>query len=183
MIPDSWNSPPMYVTPGRLALHDIPRVMEIEHACFPRSVCEPEEIYRKRIMHVPEGNLGFYFGSSLTGFLCTELWKHQDCYDLSKFSLSHDPELHHDVSGTELYISSFAVDPAFRGIIRGKAVFAMAMKHMIDHLAPACAILLVSERWHAARTIYQRWGFMETGRLASWFSPGEDGIIMRAKIR
>ena len=175
---------PMPITIRPLEHDDIPRIMEIEHRCFDSAVWESVEIYEERIDTYPLGNLGFFHGDILIGFLWCELWKHEQRYDLARFELSHHPRQFHDPNGTELYISSFAVDPHYRHLLRGKEAFSLGMARIQQTYPFETAILLVSEHWHAARTIYTQWGFSEVQRIEGFFTDASGkhhpGILMRA---
>lgn len=178
---------PMPITIRPLEHDDIPRIMEIEHRCFDSAVWESVEIYEERIDTYPLGNLGFFHGDILIGFLWCELWKHEQRYDLARFELSHHPRQFHDPNGTELYISSFAVDPHYRHLLRGKEAFSLGMARMQQTYPFETAILLVSEHWHAARTIYTQWGFSEVQRIEGFFADASGrhhpGILMRTTSR
>lgn len=160
--------------------------MEIEHTCFDEAVWESTSVYEERLCSFPHGNLGIFSGDELAGFLWCELWNYETEYGIERFTLSHSPTAYHDPHGNELYISSFAVDPQFRTHIRGKSAFAKAIGHMIGSHEIESAILLVSEQWKAARSIYTQWGFEEIKRLQHFFNTNDgnrwDGLIMRARI-
>ena len=168
---------------GELSEIDIPRIMRIEHASFASDVCEEADIYLKRMMLFPAGNIGFFTEGELMGFLCAERWTYQDHYEPERFSLSHDAAAYHDERGDELYIASFAIDPARRHLVRGKNAFDKAMNYLGTIEGATSAILLVAEHWTVARHIYLWRGFEETSRLPKFFDETSDGIIMRAMLR
>ncbi len=161
-----------------LLLDDIPRIQSIEQLCFPADTREDSSVYRRRIETFPEGNLGFLVADELAGFFCSELWNATQQLDPEQFRLSHDIANHHRSDGDLLYISSFAVDPQYRSILRGEKAFALAMDHLQTALSFRTAILLVAESWHPARRIYQQWGFTERMYLPAYFGES-DGIIMQ----
>ena len=164
-----------------LQLHDLPSLSEIEQRCFSDDVRESPAVYRQRIETFPEGTLGFFIANELAGFFCSELWDEHREIDVQQFTLSHDIRSTHHSDGTLLYISSFAVDPLHRATLRGKDAFSLAMNHMQHTSCFHAAILLVAQSWHAARAIYEQWGFVELMRLPGSF-PGDDGIIMQTSV-
>ena len=171
----------MQITLSPLQIKDIDRVMQIERISFIESVVESAGVYEQRFRVFKEGNLGYFYDGTLIGFFCSELWKYEVEYSLSRFSLDHDISEYHDQKGTELYISSFAVDKRYRDRLRGKTAFALGMKHMCESFQIKSAILLVAERWIAARNIYTQWGFKDIRWIEHFFENGA-GIIMRTGI-
>jgi ribosomal protein S18 acetylase RimI-like enzyme len=92
------------------------------------------------------------------------------------------------VHGTELYITSMTISPAFRGKGLGSQLFLGC----INRIAAAypqltSALLLVNESWRHARSIYESAGFREVVRFKNFFNPDgnthEDGIVMRCSIQ
>lgn len=158
------------------------RIMQIERLSFHEKVCEDAGVYRRRIETFPQGNLGFFFNGLLIGFFCSELWRHEREYDIERFRLSHDITRFFDRDGTDLYISSFALDGSYRNELRGKQAFFLAMDHMHRTCTVESAILLVSDQWTAAREIYRQWGFTEVQRIPCCFPDAAEGIIMRARF-
>ena len=156
----------------------IDRLMEIETLSFPEGICEDASVYERRIQVWHQGNLGFFNGRTLLGFLCCELWEFQKSYDLARFSLSHDPNSYHRPSGSELYISSFALDPKYRHLLRGKTAFSLGMEFLGLSQSFSSAILLVSDEWEAAKRIYRDYGFIEIRRLRQFFG-NTDAVVMR----
>lgn len=176
----------MAITVKPLEPSDIPRIMEIEHASFDPEVCEEACTYRNRIATCTEGSLGFFTGELLIGFFCSERWDREERYGNDRFSLSHDPGRFHDPEGTELYISSFAIDRTYRNRLSGRQAFSLAMNRMTGTGNLHSAILLVADHWHAAKAIYSGWGFTEAWRIPACFPDTEgkahDGIVMRSQI-
>lgn len=159
----------------------ISRLMEIETLSFAEGICEDASVYERRIQVWPEGNLGFFYDRTLLGFLCCELWEFQKSYDLARFSLSHDPNTYHRPSGSELYISSFALDPTYRHILRGRMAFSLGMEYLSLSQSFLSAILLVSDDWEGAKRIYRDYGFTEIRRLRQFFG-NADAVVMRTVL-
>lgn len=163
-----------------LSLAHIPALMALEKRAFAPSVCEDQAIYEQRIALFEAGNLGFFHDQRLIGFFCSELWGYQQSYEKDRFALSHSPGLFHCSLGTELYISSFAVDANQRTVLRGKKAFSLAMEYIQKRVAIQSAVLVVSEKWEAAKALYRWWGFTEIGSLEKGL--GDDtALIMRCE--
>ena len=159
---------------------DMLRIQLVEQACFAHDVQEDPSVYLQRIKTFPAGNLGFFIDDLLVGFFCSELWEETKELDVQRFELAHDIRTYHRENGTLLYISSFAIDPLYRHLLRGKTAFTYAMDQLIRTIDFSSVILLVAAAWHPARAIYRNWGFVEKQHLTACFASG-DGIIMRAK--
>jgi ribosomal protein S18 acetylase RimI-like enzyme len=130
-----------------------------------------------------------YSGSEYVGCIFCEIWKKSALPVAEHFTLVHDILDRHDpVHGTELYITSMTISPAFRGKGLGSQLFLGC----IDRIAAAyprltSALLLVNETWGHARSIYEAAGFIEVVRFKNFFNPDgmthEDGIVMRCPIQ
>lgn len=165
---------------------DIDSIMEIERESFLPGVREDRDLYLKRISVFPQGFL--VAQNALTreigGCIVSEIW----CEDLSffpeKLALGHSPEDVHDAGGRYLYIASFGTLKSWRGRGIGKALF-QALQKRIENLFPSVGkqILIVSENWTAARSVYSRGGFKETGCIDGFFKPdglpAERAVIMK----
>lgn len=191
--------PSTRVRPARLG--DLPRILELERLCFDGDTQESEEVYRERIETFPEGflvletapddhgDVSDYGETPLAGFICSELWlrsTHAEPAPVTAelFSLGHSIRERFSVEGNELYISSLAVEPAYRGKGYGELLF-QTLNERIRSGFPKVEsiILLVGERWIGARKIYERAGFTTVGILKDFFGGDSvesyDGIVMR----
>jgi ribosomal protein S18 acetylase RimI-like enzyme len=170
-------------------LHDLDQIMEMEAKGFAPGNTELREVYELRIKTFPQGSLIAYSGSEYAGCIFSEIWKELPLPVVEHFALGHDIlERHDPVLGTELYITSMTISPAFRGKGLGSQLFLGC----IDRAATAypqltSALLLVNETWVQARAIYEAAGFREVVRFKNFFNPDgrpyEDGIVMRCPIR
>ena len=93
----------------------------------------------------------------------------------------------HDDGGENLYVTSFGTLKSWRGKKIGLAMFS-ALEDKIARGYPNVVreILIVSEKWTAARHLYAKRGFKETGRIIDFFtpdaSPAEDAVIMMKSV-
>jgi ribosomal protein S18 acetylase RimI-like enzyme len=159
---------------------DLPRILALERSGFDVAHHEDESVYALRIDVFPQGAWMVERHGQGVGCLFTEVWKPQALPTASRFALGHDIRTHHDArDGTELYISSMTLDPSCRGLGLGRAVLSAVMRQMArESPSLRSAILLVNERWLAARRIYDSLGFVRIASLPAFFGDG-DGIVMR----
>lgn len=177
------------ITLVEATLHDLDQIMDMEAQGFAPGNTELREVYELRIRTFPQGSLIAYSGSEYVGCIFSEIWKESLLPVAEHFALGHDILEHHDpVFGTELYITSMTINPAFRGKGLGSQLF----QGCINHVAAAypqltSALLLVNETWGHARAIYEAAGFKEVARFKNFFNPDgmkyEDGIVMRCPIQ
>jgi ribosomal protein S18 acetylase RimI-like enzyme len=170
-------------------LRDLDQIMDMEAKGFAPGNTELREVYELRIRTFPQGSLIAYSGSEYVGCIFSEIWKESSLLDTGHFALGHDIlERHDPVLGTELYITSMTISPAFRGKGLGSPLFVGC----INRVAAAypqltSALLLVNETWGHARAIYEGAGFKEVARFKNFFNPDgmthEDGIVMRCPIQ
>lgn len=170
----------------RTARHsDIDAIMNIEHESFLPGLREEKELYLKRITAFPEGflvaedpDLG-----QIGGYICSELWREDQNINADVLALGHDPLTVHHADGKHLYITSFGTLKSWRGQKVGLKLF-QALEDKIDNRFPQVVkkILIVSEKWTAARNLYTKQGFKETARIIDFFTPddllAEDAVIM-----
>lgn len=167
-----------------LELSDITRIMEIEKKSFAESTWEDATVYTERISVFSKGNLGIWHKGNLVAFICSEIWDYEESYENNRFGLSHNIEDYHIINGTELYVSSFAVDADYRSKGLGGDVFQEFMRIMKQEYSflNSC-ILLVSEEWINAIKIYEKFGFVTIEKINDAFQNDYDksftGLIMR----
>lgn len=167
---------------------DLDRIMELEAKGFAPGNREMRAVYERRIEAFPQGALMACLGAQSIGCVFSEIWCATPVPVAEHFALGHDILDRHDpVRGTELYIASMTIDPAFRG--RGLAMpcFAGSIAHVAQAFPVLTSVvLLVNETWHGARRLYVAAGFREVARFDGFFRPsgshGEDGIVMRRCI-
>ena len=165
-----------------LEVKDLDAIVELEQTSFHKDVWEAKEIYLKRLVTFALGNIGFFLDQKLIGFMCSELWLKQERYPLERFALSHDIDEYYNVNGKELYISSFALNPAYKHILRGKEAFKIALAFYKENLSFDSIILMVSEEWKAAISIYLKFNFKEITRIKNYFPNNSDALIMRTNL-
>ena len=166
-----------------LRCEDLEKVMEIEKTSFSKNTWEDKSVYEERMIVFPEGNLGIWENEVMIGFITSELWKYQKNYGQERFMLSHNIKDYHDYMGTELYISSFALDRAYRGNGYGKKIFQVFLDEIMKNYPLKSGILLVSSEWINAKSIYESQGYKIIDSISEFFindlSKKFDGIIMR----
>lgn len=168
---------------------DIDAVMKIENESFVPGTREERGVYLKRLRAFPDGFLVAQNTETgeIGGYISSELWS--DDLDVSSemLELGHDPLKLHDDGGENLYVTSFGTLKSWRGKKIGLAMFS-ALEDKIARGYPNVVreILIVSEKWTAARHLYAKRGFKETGRIIDFFtpdaSPAEDAVIMMKSV-
>jgi len=161
---------------------DIAGIMNIEHLSFSGDIIESQKVFEDRISLFSDGFLVAVSENRIVGYISSELWLFLENVPVSNFTLNHSVFDTHHSSGEELYISSIAVDPKFRGSGVGKHLFEELLKTISQKYILKSTILLVGSRWECARSMYQKRGFVEMNRISNFFSPSEDGIIMRKRM-
>lgn len=171
------------------SLQDIDQIMEMEVNGFSAGNRELREVYEARIKAFPQGSLIAYLGAECVGCVFSEIWHEHPKPIAEHFTLGHNIFDRHDpVLGTELYITSMTIHPAFRGKGLGSQLFLGGINHVAAAFPQlTSALLLVNETWVHARKIYATAGFTEVALFKRFFNPlgttYEDGIVMRSPIR
>lgn len=186
-------------------LQDLEEIMATEKASFIDAIQEQESVFKERLTTFPEGFLVFTSpDGEVAGYLCTEIWNGADFEDLAgsrnpemdlqknpekkellqkKFVVGHNIKDCHTPEGDLLYISSFALKPAFRGQGNGSFCFSISMEYLEAKLNVNKKILVVNEKWKGAQKIYSDCGFKRLFTIPSFFpagkgKPGKEGIVM-----
>jgi [ribosomal protein S18]-alanine N-acetyltransferase len=176
---------PQSVVLRAATLDDLNLIVQLEQKGFEPAIRESEMVFAKRINVFPEGALLGYVGSACVGCFFSEIWQGETLAQPGNFALGHDIAQRHDpVKGTNLYVSSITVDPAYRGNGLGARLFRDCIERVGRQFPGINAVsLLVSESWGNARKIYLRSGFAEIARLREFFMSADggthDGIVMR----
>jgi ribosomal-protein-alanine N-acetyltransferase len=168
---------------------DISSIMEIEHASFPKVICEDRNVFIERINTFSDGFRVMECDGKIIGYICSELWERVNIFSRDLFTLGHSIKNRHKSFGREIYISSMGLNPEYRSLGLGKTMFNEFVNHITHKLADIESIvLLVSEKWSKARRIYTSNGFKEIDILEEFFYYNveepyyEDGIIMRKEL-
>lgn len=173
-------------------LSNIDDIMKIEHSAFIPEIQEDKKTFEERIKIFPQGffilsdnSCNSIFKISKTqiiGYFSSEIWNDFPQSD-DIFSLGHSPQKTHNINGSILYFSSFALLPSFQG------------KHLAEPFLKECLssvcktfpnikkiVLLVNEEWLGARHLYKKLGFTETRKIKDFFpslkQKKSDGIVM-----
>ncbi|GHT59412.1 hypothetical protein FACS1894109_15280 [Spirochaetia bacterium] len=163
---------------------DINRIMNLERLCFNEYTQESAETYRERIEYFPQGFMILEAEGAFAGAASSEIWPYRAEISAEDFSLSHSIGGALALDGEELYISSIAVLPQFRGRGYGALLFRGLIDHVKEKFPRVTkGILLINEDWKGARQIYVRNGFSDQEILKGFFTESDgtkrDGIVMR----
>lgn len=164
---------------------DIDAIMRIEEASFLPGLQEEKKLYLKRIRAFSEGFLLAEDDETkeVGGYICSELWREDRPVSSETLALGHDPEEAHHNDGTQFYITSFGTLPSWRGKKVGSMLLDTLERKIAENYPKATlGVLIVSEKWTAARRLYEKRGFKERGRIIDFFTPtnlpAEDAILM-----
>jgi ribosomal-protein-alanine N-acetyltransferase len=162
--------------------------MDMEQVSFDEDTREDSVLNMKRLTDFPEGCFILEHSESEgsvipSGCFLSELWDlpevlSEDIFDENDESLwKHNPE------GRDLYISSVAVAPEFRGQGAGAFLFNESLSIISGKFSQIKRFfLIVCEEWTAARAMYKRAGFEEIYTLKEFYGGGvtapKSGIVM-----
>ena len=165
--------------------YDIDQIMALEEQGFDAGNRELRAVYEARVETFAPGALMAHLGENCVGCFFCEIWRSSPFPGVEYFTLGHDiSERHEPLAGTELYVSSMTIAPAFRGQGLGAQLLRGGIGHVTSRFPQlSSAVLLVNETWARARAIYTEVGFCEIVRFERFFEPHagvcEDGIVMR----
>lgn len=167
-------------------IDDIEHVLAIEDSSFDAGIKESPQVFKERIAVFPEG---FFLAETEAcknpvGYICSELWPSGRELTYQTFSLGHSIRKVHSCEGTELYISSMGVLPDYRGRgYGGQMLQQLIASSKATYPQVASVVLIVSEKWTAAKKTYLKLGFEQIGLVPAFFRPqgfqSEQGIVMR----
>lgn len=180
----------------KAVVDDIDGIMRIESLSFHPEVIESKKVFEDRISVFSDGFLVAVADGGnddkIAGYISSELWTFSEAISYSNFDLNHSVYGTHRGDGEELYISSVAVDPAFRGGQIGKKLFISLLEAVQKKYELKSAILLVNSDWENAYKMYQKEGFETIAKIPNFFPVSENsaaggglsgtGIIMRKSL-
>lgn len=151
-------------------LSDLPIIMDIESQSFNLVTQESIDVYRERITHFADGFYIFLYQKKVIGFLTSEIWSSLPTKDNNHLAINHSIADVFNRQGTVLYISSFELNPKFRG--RGLGTyffdyFLSDIKNKFHQLEKA--VLIVNENWVQAINIYHKQNFKLAFDLKNFF--------------
>jgi ribosomal-protein-alanine N-acetyltransferase len=163
---------------------DIDHIMDLERLCFNEYTRESIETYLERIDCFPQGFMILEAEGAFAGATSSEIWPYRAKISAHDFALGHSISGALTLGGEELYISSIAVLPRFRGRGYGDLLFRGLIGHVREKFPRVTkGILLINEDWKGARQIYLRNGFSDREILKDFFTESggvhRDGIVMR----
>lgn len=171
-------------------MEDLDRVLVIEDKSFYQGIKESPQVFAERITIFPQGFFLLEIDdcNEPVGYICSELWPGKNNLPYQNLVLGHSIKGVHHCQGQELYISSMGVLPEYRGKGFGLLLLNELIKQISTGFPQVSNVLLiVSEKWLAARKTYKKLGFAEVTVLPSFFEPvglqSEQGIVMRKKIK
>ena len=113
--------------------NDISSIMKIEDSSFITGISAREEVISERIKVFPDGFYLMEVNNIPAGYISTEIWSYQEIADIEYFKLGHSIKEKHSLPGNELYISSIALLPDFRGRGLGEAMFRECRDRIISN--------------------------------------------------
>jgi ribosomal-protein-alanine N-acetyltransferase len=140
----------------RFRLADLDRLLEIEHAAFPKAAYSRD--------------------------LFLEL--HRDCASLFFVAIRGRSLAGYSVACTRLpraELISIAVDPRFRRTGVAQALLGRTIRR-VRHAGAGRLSLMVRARNTAAIALYRNFGFRRKGRVARYYENGEDGVRMALEL-
>lgn len=168
-------------------LTDLSKIMELEDLGFQEGIREKKQVIEERISCFPEGFLVIKDNNEIMGYISAEIWSYSEFVNKEMFALGHSINSLHVDKREEIYISSMAIHPKYRGIGLGCMLFEELIRRLKSKYNTIfSAILIVNKEWTNARKIYERAGFKTTTVIEEFFtiSGGEfqDGLVMRKRI-
>lgn len=175
---------------------DIPEIMKIERAAFIPAIQENQKTFEERLSIFPQGFFVLADNSDETvlqngkaqvvGYFTSEIWRDFPENDYI-FKLGHSASKAHDINGSVLYFSSFAILPAFQGKKLAQGFLTSCLKSVCGAFPNIKKIaLLVCEEWLGARHLYEKLRFEEVRSIKDFFPSLRqnrmDGIIMQKSV-
>lgn len=155
---------------------DIDAVLAVEREAFIPEINESRSVFLERMNVFPEGFFVLLDEGGVCGYFCCEIWKDVPRGKPS-FVLGHSAAASHSYEGGVLYVSSVALLKKCRGRGLGKRMFAECILRILQKFPGVReCVLLVCEKWGAARRIYEDMSFCEYGRLEEFFPSGDGGF-------
>ncbi|WP_072910255.1 GNAT family N-acetyltransferase [Desulforamulus aeronauticus] len=168
---------------------DLDMILAIENQSFKNGIKESPQVFLERIEVFPEGFLLLETDESADpiGYICSELWSSKKDLSAENLSLGHSIKKVHSHQGQELYVSSMGVLPEYRGRgYGGRMLRHLITKASKDFPQVNSVLLIVSEKWPAARKTYLKLGFEQVDLIPAFFQPvglkSEPGIVMKKML-
>lgn len=157
---------------------DIDAIMRLENECFGERVREEAEVFMQRINVFPAGFILLFDDEQLIGCISSEV-RDSTKSDEKTYKTGHSIARVHDDGGDELYISSFAISPSFRGCGFG----GLLLKELLDVFSLRThikfATLIVARDWAEAVGLCEKMGFVVTGEVPKLL---KNGVMMRKEM-
>lgn len=168
-------------------LADLSKIMELEDLGFQKGIREKKQVFEERISCFPEGFLVIKDDSEIMGYISAEIWSYSEFINKEMFALGHSINSFHIDKGEEIYISSMAIHPKYRGMGLGRMLFEELIERLKSkYITIFSAILIVNEAWINARKIYEGAGFKTIAVIEEFFTLSggvlQDALVMRMRI-
>lgn len=175
---------------------DIESIMKIERTAFIPEIQEKQKTFEERLSVFPQGFFVLADNSDKTvlengkadiiGYFTSEIWREFPEND-EIFTLGHSAAKTHDINGSVLYFSSFAILPSFQGKHLAEPFLTSCLKSVCDAFPKIKKIaLLVDEEWLSARHLYEKLGFKQVRVIKDFFPSlkrnSADGIAMEKAV-
>ena len=150
---------------------DIDDIMKVEWSSFIAGIQEEKSVFEERIRRCPDLFLIFEQDDNVAGYLCAEFMDKvpERADELELGHLPADESLSQKVRKGFIYISSFAILPAFRGAGVGRRMWNESLEYLREHTGVEKFLLLVNEEWKGARHIYESSGFSVVREFPEFF--------------
>lgn len=163
---------------------DISSILHLEQHSFEGRFQESAEVFLRRIAIFPQGCVLLIDADNKRpmGYMCTEIWARRETIPDDLLMPGHDITIAHTHCGSELYISSVAIHPMYRGQGFGRQLLLEGLFRIrARYTRIRSAALMVNERWSSARALYASIGFREIGWRTHVFHP-VDGLPQAAVV-
>ena len=165
----------------RAFMDDIDAIMKVEESSFAEGIREERKVFLERIRNCP-GKFLVYLNAegTVSGYICAETLSEMPKTQ-EQICLGHAPQ---NCDGDILYVSSFALLPAYRGRGNGSLLWDASIDYFMATGNYKKICLLVNADWTGAKRIYEKSGFALVRTFSNFFETDgkkSDGLLMERK--